>query len=168
MYTVTKYVDTNCTHQQKNELHKGGLELRPKYVRGLNKQCNKLALSIVDIHMVIMFVCIILYNENTAVTEVCGGLQNSMYLGETASSVCSETHLTVSADGSEVSDVRMVVFQTQEEEEEDCLPLALRAVRAAHKVCYVCNIVVLTVVQTCSVSSAFWHCVVFCLVVTLW
>jgi len=113
-----------------------------------------------------MFVCFIVYNESTAVTEVCGGLQSCMDLEETAPSVCSETGLTVSADGSEVSDVRGEVFQTQEEE-EDCLPLALLAVRAAHKVCYVCNIVVLTVVQACTVASAFWQCVVFCLVVTL-
>ena len=104
--------------------------------------------------MVIVFVCFILYNESTAVTEVCGGLQSSMDLGETAPSVCSEIGLTVSADGSEVSDVRgEEVFQTQEVE-EDCLPLALRAVRAADKVCYVCSIVVLTVVQACTVSSA--------------
>jgi len=115
-----------------------------------------------------MFVCFTVYNECTAVTEVCGDLQSSMDLGETVPSVCSETGLTVSADGSEVSDVRgEEVFQTQEEEEEDCLPLALRAVRAADTVCYVCNIVVLTVVQACTVSSAFWQCVVFCLVVTL-
>jgi len=64
-----------------------------------------------------------------------------MDLGETAPSVCSQTHLTVSADGSDVSDERgEEVFQTQEEEEEDCLPLALRAVRAADKVFYVCKL----------------------------
>ena len=90
---------------------------------------------------------------------MCGGLQSSIDLGETAPTVCSETGLTVSADGSEVSDVRgEEVLQTQEEE-EDCLPLALRAVRAADKVCYVHNIVVLTVVQVCTVASALCHCV---------
>jgi len=36
---------------------------------------------------------------------VCGGLQNSMDLGETVPSVCSGTCLTVSADGSEVHDI---------------------------------------------------------------
>ena len=93
---------------------------------------------------------------------MCGGLQSSMDLEETAPSVCSETRLTVSADGSQVSDVRgEEVFQTQEEE-EDCLPLAVRAVRAANKVCYVCSIVVLPVVQVCTVSSALWQYVVWC------
>jgi len=91
-----------------------------------------------------------------------------MDLGETAAFVCFETHLTVSADGSEVSDIKgEEVLQAREEEEEDCLPLALRAVRAADKVCYVCNILVLTVVQVCTVASAFWQSVVFCLGVTL-
>ena len=52
----------------------------------------------------VICLCFIVYNESTAVTEVCGGLQNSMDLGETVPSVCSETGLTVSADGSEVSE----------------------------------------------------------------
>ena len=94
------------------------------------------------------------------------GLQNSMDLGETVTSVCSETCLTVSADGSEVSDLRAEeVLQTQEE--EDCLAVALSAVTAADKVCYVCNIVVLTLVQVCTAASAFWQCVVWCLGVAL-
>jgi len=97
---------------------------------------------------------------------VCVGLQNSVDLEETVTSVCSETGLTVSADGSEVSNIRAEeVLQTQEE--EDCLAVALPAVKAADKVCYVCNIVVLTVVQVCSLASAFWQCVVWCLGVTL-
>ena len=86
-----------------------------------------------------------------------GGVQKSMDLGETVPSVCSETGLTVSADGSEVSGVRAEeVLQTQE---EDRLRVALPAVKAADTVCYVCDIVVLTVVQVCTVASAFWQCV---------
>ena len=97
---------------------------------------------------------------------MCGGLQSGMGLGETVPSVCSEKGRTVSAGGSEVSDVREEeVLQSQEE--EDHLAVALATVKAADKVCYVCNIVVLTVVQTCTVASAFWQCVVWCLVVTL-
>ena len=72
---------------------------------------------------------------------MCGGLQNSMDLGETVPSVCSE--------------------------EEDPLAVGLPAVKAANKVCYVFNIVVLTVVQACTVASAFWQCVVWCLGLTL-
>jgi hypothetical protein len=76
-----------------------------------------------------------------------------MGLGETLLSVCSETGLTVTADGSEVSNVRAeVVLHTQKE--EDPLAVALPAVKAVDKVCYVCN-VVLTVVQACTVASAF-------------
>jgi len=46
---------------------------------------------------------------------VCGGLQNSMDLGETLTSVCIETGLTICADGSEGSDMRAEeVLQTQE------------------------------------------------------
>jgi hypothetical protein len=90
-----------------------------------------------------------------------------MDLGETVPSVCSETGLTVSADGSEVSDIKVEeVLHTQEE--EDPLAIALPAVTVADTVCYVCNIVVLTVVQGCTVASAFWQCVVWCLGVTLW
>jgi hypothetical protein len=97
---------------------------------------------------------------------VCVGLQNSMDLGETVPSVCSETCLNVCADGSEVSAIRaQEVLQTQEE--EDRLAVVLPAVKAVDKVCYVCNIVVLTVVQACSMASALWQCVVWCLVVTL-
>ena len=117
--------------------------------------------------MVVMFVCFIVYNESTAVTEKCGGgLQNSMALGETVPSVCSETCLTVSADGSEVSDIREEeVLHTRKE--EDRLAVALPAVTVADTVCYVCDIVLLTVVQDCTVASAFWQCVVWCLGVTL-
>jgi hypothetical protein len=94
------------------------------------------------------------------------GLQNSVDLGETAPSVCSETYLTLSADGSEVSDIRAEeALHTQDE--EDHLAVALPAVKAAAKVCHVCNIVVLTVVQDCTVASAFCQCVVWCLGVTL-
>jgi len=97
---------------------------------------------------------------------VCVGLQNSMDLGETVPSVCSETCLTVSDDGSEVSDMRAEeVLHTQEE--EDRLAVALSASKTPDKVCYVCNILVLTVVQVCTVASAFWQCVVWCLGVTL-
>ena len=64
---------------------------------------------------------------------MCGGLQNSMDLGETVPSVCSETCLTVCGDGSEVSDMRAEeVVQTQE---EDHLAVPLPAVKAADKVC---------------------------------
>jgi hypothetical protein len=116
--------------------------------------------------MVGMFMCFIVYNESTAVTEKCVGLQNSLNLGETVPSVCSETCLTVCGDGIEVSDMRVEeVLLTQEG--EDHLTIALPAVKAADKVCYVCNIVVLTVVQGCTVASAFWQCVVWCLGVTL-
>ena len=77
-----------------------------------------------------------------------------MDLGETAPSVCSETGLTVSGDGSEVSDIKgEEVLQTQDE--EDHLAVALAAVEAEDMVCYLCNIVVLTVVQACTVASAF-------------
>jgi hypothetical protein len=57
------------------------------------------------------------------------------------------------------------VFQMQKE--EDHLAVALPAVKAADNVCYVCNIVVLAVVQACTVASAFWQCVVWYLDVTL-
>ena len=90
-----------------------------------------------------------------------------MDLEETVPSVYSETGLTVCVDGSEVSGMRMEeVLHTQKE--EDRLAVALPAVKAADTVCYVCNIVVLTVVQACAVASAFWQCVVWCLGVTLW
>jgi len=98
--------------------------------------------------------------------EKCVGLQNSMDLGETVPSVCSETCLTVCAHGSEVSAMRVEeVLHMQED--EDRLAVALPVVKAADKVCYVCDIVVLTVIQVCTVASAFWQCVVLCLGVTL-
>jgi hypothetical protein len=89
-----------------------------------------------------------------------------MDLEETVPSVCSETCLTVCADGNEGSDVRAEeVLHTQEE--EDHLAVALPAVKAGDKVFYVCNFIVLTVVQDCTVASAFCQCVVWCLGVTL-
>jgi hypothetical protein len=58
--------------------------------------------------------------------------ESSMDLGETVPSVCSGTCLTVSADGSEGSDMRAEeVLHTQEE--EDHLAVALPAVKAADK-----------------------------------
>ena len=97
---------------------------------------------------------------------MCAGLQNSMDLEETVPSVCSVTCLSVCADGSEGSGMRAEeVLHTQEE--EDRLATALPAVKAADTVCYVCN-VVLTVVQACTVASAYLQCVVWCLGVTLW
>jgi hypothetical protein len=88
-----------------------------------------------------------------------------MDLGETVPSVCGETRLTPFADGSEVSDIRAEeVLQTQE---EDRLAVALSAVKAVDTVCYVCNILLLTVVQACTMASAFCQCVVWCLGVTL-
>ena len=58
-----------------------------------------------------------------------------MDLGETVPSVCSETCLTVSADGIDASDIRAEeVLHTPEEEEEDRLAVALPAVTAADKV----------------------------------
>jgi hypothetical protein len=101
------------------------------------------------------------------VTEKCVALQNSMNLGETVASVRSETCLTVCADGSELRDRVEEVLHTQEEEEEDHFAVALPAVTATDTVCYMCNFVVLTVVQGCNVASAFWQCVVWCLCVTL-
>jgi len=81
-----------------------------------------------------------------------------MDLGETVQSMCNETCLTVSADGSEVSNMR--AEEVLHMQEEDHLTVALPAVTAADKVCYVCNIVVLRVMQACTVASAFWQCVV--------
>ena len=99
---------------------------------------------------------------------MCAGLQISIYLGETVPSVCSETGMTVCADGSEVRVMRVEeALHTQEEEEEVHLASTSPAVKAPDKVCYVCNIVVLTVVRDCIVASAFWQCVVWCLGVTL-
>ena len=80
---------------------------------------------------------------------MCGGLQNSGDLGETVPSVCSETGLTVCVDGSEVSGMRME--EVLHMQKEDRLAVALPAVKAAGTVCYVCNIVVLTV------KAVLWH-----------
>jgi len=67
-------------------------------------------------------------------------------------SVCIEMCLTLSADGSEVGNMRAEeVLHMQNE--EDHLAVALPAVKSADTVCYVCNIVVLTVVQSCTVAS---------------
>ena len=63
------------------------------------------------------------------------GLQHSIDLGETVASVCSETFLTVSADGNKVSDMRVEVLHMQKE--EDRFAVALPAVKAADTICYV-------------------------------
>jgi hypothetical protein len=74
--------------------------------------------------------------------------------------VCSERGLTVTAGGSEVSDVRAEeVVQTQEDIRS---ALSSSAVTPADKVCYVCNIVLLTAVQVCNVACAFWQFLVLC------
>ena len=54
---------------------------------------------------------------------MCGGLQNSVDLGETVPSVCSETCLTVCADGSEVGNMRAeeVLYMQKEEDFEHSL-----------------------------------------------
>ena len=52
------------------------------------------------------------------------------------------------------------------QKEEEHLAVALPAVRLQIRY-VVCNIVVLTVVQACTVESACWQCVVCCLGVTL-
>ena len=70
--------------------------------------------------------------------------------------MCSERGLTVCADGSEVSDMRV-------EEAEVHLASMSPAVKAADKVCYVCNIVMLSIVQVCTVAYAYWQCVMWCL-----
>jgi hypothetical protein len=62
-----------------------------------------------------------------------------MDLGETVPSMCCETCLTLSSDGSEVSDMRAEEVLLMQEEEEDRLAVVLPAVKAADKVCYVCN-----------------------------
>jgi hypothetical protein len=90
-----------------------------------------------------------------------------MDLGETVPSVFCETELTLSADESEVSDIRAEEFLHTQEDEADRLAVALPAVKAADTVCYVCNILVLTLVQACTVASAFCQYVVWCLGVTL-
>ena len=66
---------------------------------------------------------------------MCGGLQNSIDLGEIVQPVCSETRLTVSADGSEVCDIKVEEVLATQEEEEDPLAIALPAVKAEHEVC---------------------------------
>jgi hypothetical protein len=86
-----------------------------------------------------------------------------MDLGETVPSVCSETGLTVCVDGSEIRAEEVLQMQ----EEEDRLAVMLAAVKAGDKVCYECNIVVLTVMQACTVASAFCQCVMWCLGVSL-
>jgi len=80
--------------------------------------------------------------------------------------VCSETGLSVCADGSEGSDVRVEeVLQTQEE--VSCLAVALPAMKAAVMVRYLCKIALLTVVQACNMASEFWQCDLWFVVVTL-
>jgi hypothetical protein len=71
-------------------------------------------------------------------------------------SACSESGLTATAGGSDGSNVRVEgVLRVQQE--DDHLAVALPAVKAADKVCYVCNIVVLTMVQVCTVACASWQ-----------
>jgi len=92
---------------------------------------------------------------------VCGGLQKSMDLWQAVLSVCSEKGLTVCADGSEGSYMRgEEVIQTQEK--GACLAVALRAVKDTDTEYYVRKIVVLTVVQACTVALAFLQCVCSC------
>jgi hypothetical protein len=80
--------------------------------------------------------------------------------------VCSATGVTVTARGSEVSNMRVdEVLHMQQE--EDHLGVVLPAVKAAVSVCYVGNLVLLTVVQVCNVACALWQCVVWCLGVTV-
>ena len=87
-----------------------------------------------------------------------------MDLGQTVPSACSERSLRVCADGSEGSEMREEkVLHT--EEEGACLAVALTAVKFADTVCYMCDIVVLTVLQACKLASAFWQCVVWFLFV---
>jgi hypothetical protein len=93
---------------------------------------------------------------------VCGDLQNGVDLVETVPSVCNESGLTVTAVGSEGSNVG-VEEDLHNQQEEGHLAVALPAVNAADKVHYVCNIVVLKVVQLCTVACAFWLCVLWCL-----
>jgi hypothetical protein len=90
---------------------------------------------------------------------VCGCLQNSEDLGGNVPSVCCERGLTATASGSEVTDVRAEVLRTQEDIRS---ALSLPAVSPADKVCYVCNCVLLMVVQVCTAACAFWQCVVYC------
>jgi hypothetical protein len=81
---------------------------------------------------------------------MCGGLQNSVDFGETEPSMCSEGRLTVTVGGSEVSDVGAEeVLGTQVDISSTLL---LSTVPPADKVC---NIVLLRLVQRCSVASAF-------------
>ena len=61
-----------------------------------------------------------------------GDLQNSVDLGGNVPGVCSETHVTHSADGSEVCDIK--VEEVSETQEEDPLAVALPAVKAEHEV----------------------------------
>jgi hypothetical protein len=84
---------------------------------------------------------------------VYGGLQNGVDLGETVPSVCSESDLTVTAGGSEGSNVGVEGFLHMQHE-EDHSAVALPAVNASDKVSCECNIVVLTVVQVCTVACA--------------
>jgi hypothetical protein len=78
-------------------------------------------------------------------------------LGETEPSVCSGRGLTVTACGNEASNVREEVIQTQEDDFRSALSLS--TVTAADKVCYVCIIVLVTLVQVRTVESIFWECV---------
>jgi hypothetical protein len=85
---------------------------------------------------------------------VCGGLQNGMDF------VCIGSGLTVTVDESEgrYIEVEEALHILQE---DDHLAVALPAVKCADEVCYVCNFMVLTVVQVCTVACAWWQCVVW-------
>ena len=64
---------------------------------------------------------------------MCGDLQKSLDLGETVPFVCSETGLTLSADGSEVSNIGAEEILHMQKE-EDHMAVALLAVKAADTV----------------------------------
>jgi hypothetical protein len=96
---------------------------------------------------------------------VCGGLQNGVELGETEPSVCSESGMIGTAGGSDGRNVLEEVLHMQQDQVH--LAIALPADKAADKVCYVCNFVVLIGVQVCTVACAFWQCVVLCFVCCL-
>jgi hypothetical protein len=54
--------------------------------------------------------------------------------GETVHLVCSETGLTVTADGIEVCDIKVEEVLAKQEE-EDPLAVAVPAIKAEHEVC---------------------------------
>jgi hypothetical protein len=76
-----------------------------------------------------------------------------MNVGETVPSVCSETCLTLSPYGSEVSHMRVEEVLHTQEEEEDHLALALPALKAADTVCYMCVMPCLVSLFLCILSN---------------